>query len=101
MDQVNDSLVQDLFEAKVGQRISSREIRQAFDRAFGAGAGQKVEVACAKDINQGGRVMVQELRILLTGKVEPGTKLADLLRDAPEAIAGCSSGLVDQAGVDQ
>ncbi len=100
MDQVNDSLVQVLFEENLGQRISSREIRQAFDQAFANGAGQKVEVVCARDINQGRRVMVQELRILLKGKVEPGTELADLILEAPQANAGCSSGMVDFAGVD-
>jgi len=101
MDQVNESLVQVLFEENLGQRISGQDIRRAFDQAFGAGAGQKVEVACAKDINQGRRLMVQELRILLKGKVEPGTDIADLLAEAPRAKAGCRSGLVDFAGVDR
>lgn len=101
MDQVNDSLVQVLFEENLGQRLSGQEIRQAFDQAFGAGAGDKVEVACARDINQGQRVMVQELRILLKGKVEPGTEMADLLAEAPRANAGCRDGLVDFAGVDR
>ncbi len=100
MDQVNDSLVQVLFEENLGQRISGREIRKAFDRAFGDGAGQRVEVACARDINQGRRVMVQELKILLKGKVESGTDIADLIQEAPRAKAGCSRGVVDFAGVD-
>ncbi len=101
MDQVNDSLVQELFEENLGQRISGREIRQAFDRAFGDGTGQKVEVACARDINQGRREMVQELRILLKGKVEVGTNMADLLAEAPRTSQGCRMGLVDFAGVDR
>lgn len=101
MDQVNDSLVQVLFEENLGQQISGQEIRQAFDQAFGAGAGQKVQVDCARDINQGKRLMVQELKISLKGKVQAGTDMADLLAEAPRANAGCRSGLVDLAGVDR
>ena len=45
-EQVNASPVRALFASKIGQSVTSAEIRAAFDKGFGEGAGARVEVHC-------------------------------------------------------
>ncbi|MEM6743948.1 MAG: ribonuclease T(2) [Pseudomonadota bacterium] len=91
MEQLNGSDVAVLFEAYAGDRLEPRDVRAAFDEAFGRGSGDRVEVVC-------GDGMIQELRLSLRGTVVAGeTALADLLRAAPTRRPGCG-GRVDVAG---
>lgn len=48
LDALNASSVQSLFLTKRGQTVTEREVRQAFDTAFGSGAGERVRLHCAK-----------------------------------------------------
>jgi ribonuclease T2 len=91
MDQLDTGPVQALLAAHIGAELSADEIRGAFDEAFGAGAGQRVELECANG-------MITELRLHLRGRIGPTAKLAHLLAAAPPAPAGCKGGRVDRAG---
>lgn len=95
--EVNTSPVQALFAKSVGGELTSGEIRDAFDTAFGAGAGNRVRVSCVSDH---GKRLIGEITLGLTGPVEPGSSLADLmLAAAPTDNAGCPRGAVDATGL--
>ena len=92
LDQLNASSVQALFEEGIGQRLRASEIRAAFDRAFGRGAGERVRLDCD---DQG---LITELRIGLKGPISDDSRLADLIQAAPTRTVGCRGGWVDRAG---
>jgi ribonuclease T2 len=91
MNQLNASAVRVLFAARVGELVSADEVRAAFDEAFGAGAGERVQMACT-----GG--LITELRIHLDGAITTTTRLAELITAAEPVGAGCTRGRVDSAG---
>lgn len=93
---VNASAVSRLLSRNIGNTVSRNQIRAAFDADFGDGAGRKVRVDCRQD---GKRNLIYELRINLRGNAMSSLTLADLMRAAPNASAGCTSGLVDRAGL--
>ena len=94
--EVNASPVRALFEKSIGRELTSGQIRDAFDAAFGAGAGDRVRVSC---VNDHGRRLIGEVTLGLTGPIEPGTSLSGLmLAAAPTDNAGCPQGLVDATG---
>lgn len=87
--------VAELFEGSVGRDLGIDEVRDAFDRAFGRGAGDRVAMVCDEG---GGRRLVGGLRLSLAGEVTEGVGLGRLLRAARPARRGCPSGEVDAAG---
>lgn len=95
-DTISGSAVGDLFFGNIGKEISGQDIRDAFDQAFGTGAGQRVQVKCTND---GGRNLVNEIWISLKGKITPDTPVSDLLLEADPVHIGCRSGIVDPAGL--
>jgi ribonuclease T2 len=95
VDSLNASAVRDLFARNVGTRISARDIRAAFDKAFGSTAGDRVRIDCAAD---GDRELLVELRIRLYGKVMAATPLATLINRATPSSDGCGAGIVDDVG---
>ncbi len=90
-NQINNSIVGKLFNRGVGKRVSLKQVRQHFDKAFGKGAGSKVDMRCDKK----GRV--SELWINLKGEVEADTKIASLLKKSIRAGSSCQIGVVDRA----
>jgi ribonuclease T2 len=96
LDAINASEVARLLAARVGGEVEAAEIRQAFDAAFGPGAGERVQMQCAGD---GGRTLVRELRIALSGVIGAETDPGTLLRAAAPVSAGCPRGAVDPAGL--
>ena len=92
LDQLNGSTVQDLIETNIGKRLRAEEVRAAFDRAFGRGAGARVRLECDRDGN------IAELRIGLKGPIGKGSDLAALMQAAPSRTAGCRGGWLDRAG---
>lgn len=92
--QLNDSSVRILFQDSIGSSLSSKDIQGAFDSAFGAGAGDRVEVDCSTDK---GRRMIVGLKIFLKGKIGEQTALKDLLKSGPRAHRGCDWGAIDPA----
>lgn len=92
---VNASDVRRLFADRVGRNVTRDEVRAAFDRSFGAGAGDRVRLTCRRD---GGRELVSEITLGLSGDIRPDADLSPLILAAPEARGGCSGGLVDAVG---
>jgi ribonuclease T2 len=88
--EVDTSDVGKLLRANVGKRITLGQLRRAFERAFGAGAGMHLSMTCD-------RGMLSELQIRLRGR---GDRIAPLLTQAPVARKSrCNSGTVDPAGI--
>lgn len=97
MRQVNASPVRALFEKNIGEELTAKQIRDAFDSAFGKGTGDRVRVACSDDR---GRRMIGELTLGLAGPIGPNSSLKDLmLASAPTDNAGCPRGEVDRVGL--
>ena len=108
LDEVNASPVRALFARNIGRRLETAAIRDAFDRAFGPGAGRRVRVQCRRD---GNRQVIVELLLHLQGTI--GTKtgqagrrtngptngLGGLLRAARPVRADCPGGIVDAVGL--
>ena len=91
MNQLNAGPVRVLFAARIGESVTADELRAAFDQAFGAGAGDRVEIACS-----GG--LITELRIHLDGAITATTRFAELIAAADPVGAGCTGGRIDPAG---
>lgn len=93
---INASPVRDLFANNVGKTLTLNQIRAAFDEGFGAGAGDRVRVACQRD---GSRSLIEELTIGLTGTVTDQSGVAALMLAASPTGGGCPAGIVDPAGL--
>ncbi len=91
--ELNASPVRALVAARIGARLRAAELRAAFDQAFGAGAGGRVELVCEDGL-------ITELHLHLRGPPAPPAQLAGLLAAAPLVPAGCAGGRVDPAGLD-
>jgi ribonuclease T2 len=96
LDRLNESPVRDLFAARIGAHVSAREIRGAFDAAFGRGAGARVEIDCLRD---GRRTLVSGLKISLAGRIGPDSDVAGLIRAGRRRGGDCGGGIVDPAGL--
>ncbi|WP_086470888.1 ribonuclease T2 family protein [Devosia lucknowensis] len=95
MRALNASEVADLFAGNIGKRVTLADIRAAFDRAFGQGAGDRVALDCEQD---GNRTLITELRITLSGHISDPDDLGPLMLAAGPAAGGCRSGQVDGVG---
>lgn len=95
MEAVNASAVRDLFARNVGRRLTNAQIRNAFDKAFGAGAGKRVRVSCKRD---GKRELIVEITLGLSGPIGEKPDMAKLIAAAPPTKQGCPAGIVDPAG---
>jgi ribonuclease T2 len=94
MNQLNGTAVRTLFAEHVGQELTATAIRDAFDDAFGAGAGDRVRVSCARD---GDRTLITELTIGLAGDLTE-RPMAEAMFTAPQAATGCAKGIIDPVG---
>lgn len=93
---VNSSAVRDLMAANIGREIRSADIRQAFDEAFGEGAGERVRIACRDD---GSRRLITEITIGLKGDISAGTETSALILASAPTDPGCPGGVVDPVGL--
>lgn len=96
LDVVNDGAVQQLFAGSTGKTVTQQAVRAAFDRDFGAGAGQRVRLACVDD---GNRRLISELTIGLTGNIDGPDSFAGAIMAARPTDGGCDSGIVDPVGL--
>ena len=96
LDAINSSEVAALFAGATGTEITQDAVRDAFDSAFGAGAGERVRLACVED---GDRRLVSELTIGLTGDIDGPESFSDRILDARPTSGGCSGGFVDPVGL--
>jgi ribonuclease T2 len=93
---INNTAIADLFARNIGRRLEGAAIRQAFDTAFGKGAGDRVRIACDQD---GNRRLIGEITIGLRGDVLGTGGIGELIAAAPRTDPGCSGGIVDPAGL--
>lgn len=96
MDRLNRSDVRDLFASRIGGQLTGDQIRAAFDRSFGAGAGERVRISCKNDQR---RRLIVELTIGLTGTISATSEMSDLMAASPPTEPGCPSGIVDATGL--
>ena len=96
MDAINGSEVGEMLAAHVGATLETDDLRAAFDAAFGAGAGDRVQVNCTGDQ---GRVLIQELKIAMLGEITETADVGALIRAAQPQSPGCPRGIVDPAGL--
>lgn len=96
LEAINASKVRDLFGASIGKELTQELVRAAFDEAFGTGAGDRVRLACVED---GGRRLIGELTIGLTGEIDGPQSFADRIMDARPTDGGCDGGIVDPVGL--
>ncbi|MFC1603227.1 ribonuclease T [Pseudomonadota bacterium] len=88
---INNSVVRDFLAANIGKRVTASEIKAKFDKAFGNGAGSKVNVRCSSG-------MISELWINLKGNIEANSNISTLLENAAHTGSNCQSGVIDPAG---
>jgi len=89
--QINSSEVGHFFAKNIGKSVTIRQVRFAFDKAFGQGSGRRVKMQC----HQG---MITELQINLKGEIASMKTLTKLMHNATYAQDGCQKGWIDQAG---
>ncbi len=92
---VNATMVAKVFADSAGQQLKTTAIRAAFDDAFGAGAGERVSVACS---GRGENRRISEIRVSLAGDVTGTAGIGDLMRAAKPEQPGCPGGLVVGTG---
>lgn len=92
LDAVNASAVGALFETKAGKAVTIAELAAAFDAAFGAGTGERVQLRCR---TIGDERIVTGLTIGLNS--DEG-ELAGLIRGASPTKSRCAGGLLVQSG---
>ena len=89
---INDTNVSTLFANNIDKTITTEQIRNAFDEAFGEGSGEKVNVKCSKGL-------IVELWVNLKGDINKDDNLSRLLKNAPVVNnISCESGMVDAVG---
>ncbi len=96
LEAINASKVGELLASHVGAELETSDLRAAFDDAFGAGAGERVQVQCTGDQ---GRVLIQELKIALSGEITEDADVGELIRAASPQSGGCQRGFIDPAGL--
>ncbi len=96
LEQLNASPARSLFVVRTGKVVTRDQIVSAFEEAFGAGAGDRVELVCRQD---GMRQLIVELRINLSGKITPESALGDLIGNAERRRNDCQAGLIDGVGL--
>lgn len=94
---LNESSLRLRFEASIGRELTGRDIREAFDRDFGRGAGNRLRISCKRDPDSG-RNLIVELTLGLSGDIAAAGSLATLVMAAPETDPGCPGGIVDPVG---
>jgi ribonuclease T2 len=95
LEALNRSEVRDLFAGNIGRELNGDEIRAAFDRSFGPGAGDRVRISCKND---GARRLIVELTIGVSGRIEPDSYVAAHILAADATDPGCPGGVVDPVG---
>jgi len=103
LEALNGSAVGALFAEQIGQPLAADKIKAAFDQSFGAGAGERVKMRCAKD---GDRQVITGLTLglgglaqLVAGSDAAPVPLGKLLLAAGTTQFGCPAGIVDAAGL--
>lgn len=91
LDQLNASPVRTLFTEKAGAIVKLADVRAAFDKAFGAGAGERVRLSCRK---AGDKTVVIGLTIGIAGD---DRTLAALIGGSFPTKSRCNEGMTGMA----
>ncbi len=86
--QMNTSNVGKFFRKNIGKRVTLQQLRTLFNRSFGVGTGQRVELKCKNGL-------ISELWLHLGGGSDD---LAILLKRGQSIRSRCQGGLLDKAG---
>ena len=93
INRINDTNISVLFADNIGKKLTSEQIRNSFDKAFGEGSGDKVNVKC----DSAG--LIAELWVNLKGDISKDDNLSRLLQNAPVVNnVSCENGMVDAVG---
>jgi len=93
INKINDTNISTLFANNIEKTITTEQIRNAFDEAFGEGSGGKVNVKCDH------RGLIVELWINLKGDISKDDNLSRLLQNAHAVNnISCESGMIDAVG---
>lgn len=95
LDEINSSAVRTLFADQIGKELDEKQIKQAFDQSFGAGAGERVRMRC-QSVN--GRSVITGLTIGLSGELSGKAELAELIQAAAPTEFKCGKGIAAAAG---
>ncbi|PST22163.1 ribonuclease [Mesorhizobium plurifarium] len=95
LEELNRSAVRALFADRIGEELDEKQIKQAFDRSFGAGAGDRVRMRC-QSVN--GRDVITGLTVGLSGDLSGKVELRDLIQAAGPTEFKCAKGIADAAG---
>ena len=95
LKEVNASPVADLLMQNVGRRVTTADLRAAFDQGFGQGAGNRVRLTCRDD---GDRRLITEITLGLKGDIPGGSTLSELLLASAPVEPGCPAGVLDAVG---
>ena len=88
INQVNNSALGKFFSHNIGKKITLKQVRNVTDKAFGKGAGNRVELRC----NRG---LVTELWLHMgSGSAD----LSTLLKKGKKTNSRCKQGRIDKAG---
>ncbi len=93
---LNASDVRRFFAEHIGETITTEEVRERFDAAFGPGVGDRVVIRCQRD---GQRRLITELQVHLRGPLDEQASLGERMAAAKARGAGCGSGIVDPVGL--
>ena len=90
---MNQSKVGELLASNIGKKVSLKQVRKAFDKSFGKGAGNKVDLRCDRK----GRIseLWINLKGVVTDKSSDELEISTLLQDSIRAGSTCQSGVVD------
>lgn len=92
INKINDTNISTLFANNINKTITTEQIRNAFNEAFGEGSGEKVNVKCRKGL-------IVELWVNLKGDIHKDDNISRLLKNAPVVNnVSCESGMVDAVG---
>ncbi|KQV82844.1 ribonuclease [Rhizobium sp. Root1220] len=97
VSELNASAVRELFAANIGKSLTAGEIKAAFDKSFGAGAGDRVKMSCRRG---GSSRVISELTIGLSKESteDRSAALRQLIQGAGSTSFGCDEGMVEAAG---
>ena len=88
VNQVNSSALGKIFSQNIGKTITLKQVRKLADKAFGRGAGNRVELRCKNGL-------VTELWLHLGSGSDD---LATLLKKGKSTSSRCKKGRIDKAG---
>lgn len=98
INDLNASPVRELFASNLGKKLTLKEVKKSFDKAFGKKAGDRVFMNCSRIK---GKDYISELWISLAGAITEDSDFGELIQNAPTTDSStnrqpCYSGIVSK-----